>query len=300
MIRPVWSLRKCAIFPLLCPVQAQNRAGDLPQGHFRNIAHRAAQDGQGFRGVKVIDMGEILAAEIVHGVDAAPGQHDKGHAALHQAPEPCFGTKIVQFFQQAALFDAPQFRVVVAKVVLHDDLRRFQQAGGKTRAVRELAIAVLQCLDYRVLIPRLHLPDGDHAPLAAVGIGHIKDIPQLVALVRVHQQGDPPGAPVDIAAMLVPEVDLGAGGGVRLLCVDQKLVTEIVLEVVGGGGQERHIVPAVGGNFAGLLRCKLYNRVQFFRHALSLRFLIRLQQALCRCGDFRDAPGELGDGGPDL
>ena len=100
--------------------------------------------------------------------------------------------------------------------------------------------------------------------------------------------------------MLVPEVDLSAGGGVRLLRVDQKLVTEIVLEVVGGGGQERHIVPAVGGNFAGLLRCKLYNRVQFFRHALSLRFLIRLQQALCCRGDFRDAPGELDDGGPDL
>ena len=300
MILPVRISVKCAIFPLLRPAQAQNRSGDLPQGHFRNIAHRAAQDGQGFRGVKVIDMGEILAAEIVHGVDAAPGQHDKSHAALHQALKPCFGTEVIQFFQQAALFDAPQLREVVAKVVLHEDLRRFQKAGGKTRAVRELAIAVLQSLDHRVLIPWIHLPDGDGAPLAAVGIRHIKDIPQLIAPVCIHQQGDPPGALVDIAAMLVPEVDLGAGGGVRLLCVDQKLVTEIVLEVVGGGGQERHIVPAVGGNFAGLLRCKLYNRVQFFRHALSLRFLIRLQQALCCRGDFRDAPGELGDGGPDL
>ncbi|WP_249390813.1 hypothetical protein [Dysosmobacter welbionis] len=221
-------------------------------------------------------MGEILAAEIVHGVDAAPGQHDKGHAVLHQTLKPCFSAEIVQFFQQAARLDTPQFRVVVAKVIFHDDLCRFQQAGGKAGAVRELAIAVLQCLDYRVLIPRLHLPDGDHAPLAAVGIGHIKDIPQLVALVRVHQQGDPPGAPVNIAAMLVPEVDLGAGGGVRLLCVNQKLVAEIVLEVVGGGGQERHIVPAVGGNFAGLLRRKFYNGVQFFRHTLSLRFFIRL------------------------
>ena len=245
-------------------------------------------------------MGEILAAEIVQRVNAAPGQHDKSHAVLHQALKPCFGTEIVQFFQQAALFDASQLREVVAKVVLHDDLRRFQKAGGKTRAVRELAIAVLQSLDHRVLIPWLHLPDGDGAPLAAVGIRHIKDIPQLIAPVCIHQQGDPPGALVDIAAMLVPEVDLGAGGGVRLLCVDQKLVTEIVLEVVGGGGQERHIVPAVGGNFAGLLRRKLYNGVQFFRHALSLRFFIRLQQALCCRGDFGDAPGELGDGGPDL
>ncbi|MCQ5159578.1 hypothetical protein NE584_11065 [Clostridium sp. DFI.5.61] len=131
-------------------------------------------------------MGEILAAEIVHGVDAAPGQHDKGHAALHQALKPCFGTEIVQLFQQAARLDAPQFRVVVAKVVLYNDLRRFQQAGGKTRAVRELAIAVLQRLDHRVLIPRLHLPDGDGAPLTAVGVRHIKDIPQLITPVRVH------------------------------------------------------------------------------------------------------------------
>lgn len=300
MILPVRISVKCAIFPLLRPVQAQNRSGDLPQGHFRNIAHRAAQDGQGLRGVKVIDMGEILAAEIVHGVDAAPGQHDKGHAVLHQALKPCFSAEIVQFFQQAARLDTPQFRVVVAKVIFHDDLGRFQQAGGKTRAVRELAIAVLQRLDHRVLIPRLHLPDGDGAPLTAIGIGHIKDIPQLITPVRVHQQGDPPGATVDIAAMLIPEVDLGAGGGVRLLCVDQKLVTEIVLEVVGGGGQKGHVIPAVGGNFTGLLRRKLYNGVQFFRHALSLRFLIRLQQALCCRGDFRDAPGELGGGGPDL
>ena len=102
MILPVRISVKCAIFPLLRPAQAQDRSGDLPQGHFRNIAHRAAQDGQGFRGVKVIDMGEILAAEIVHGVDAAPGQHDKSHTALHQALKPCFGTEVIQFFQQGS------------------------------------------------------------------------------------------------------------------------------------------------------------------------------------------------------
>lgn len=300
MILPVWGLRKCTIFLLLRPVQTQNRAGDLPQGHFRNIAYCTAKNGQRFRGIKVIDMCEIFVAEIVHGVDAAPGQHDKGHAVFHQALKPCFSAEIVQFFQQAASLDTPQFRVVVAKVILHDDLCRIQKAGGKAGAVRELAIAVLQRLDHRIHIPRLHLPDGDGAPLAAVGIGHIKDIPQFIALVGIHQQGDPPGAPVDIAAMLVPEVDLGAGGGVRLLRVDQKLVTETVLEVVGGGGQERHIVPAVGGNFAGLLRRKLHNGVRFFRHTLSLRFFIRLQQALCCRGNFKDAPGELGDGGLNL
>lgn len=259
MILPVKISVKCAIFPLLRPVQAQDRAGDLPQRHFRNIAHSTAQDRQGFRGVKVIDMREILAAEIVQWVNAAPGQYDKGHTVLHQNPKPCFGTEVVQFFQQASLFDTPQFREVVAKVVLHDDLRRIQQAGGEAGSVRELTIAVLQRLDHRVLIPRLHLPDGDHAPLAAVGVRHIKDVPQFITSVGVHQQGDPPGATVDIAAMPVPEVNFGAGGSVRLLRVDQKLVAEIVLEVVGSGSQKGHVIPAVSGNFTGLLRRKFHN-----------------------------------------
>ncbi|WP_300758045.1 hypothetical protein [uncultured Oscillibacter sp.] len=237
---------KCAILLLFLPVQIPYRAGNFPQRHFGNVADSAAQDGQGFRGVEVVDMGKIFTAEIVLGVDAAPGQHDIGHAVFQQALEPRFSIEVVQFFQQTALFDATQLGEVVAKVVLHDNLCRLQQALGKVRLVSKLAVAVLQRLRHRPLVLRLHLPDGDGAPLPAVGVGHIKDVPQLVAPVGVHQQGDPRGAPVHPPPVLVPELDFSAGGGVRLLGVNQKLVAEIVFEVVGGGGQERHIVPAVG------------------------------------------------------
>ncbi|MEY8317695.1 hypothetical protein AALB19_10345 [Oscillospiraceae bacterium 50-58] len=191
-------------------------------------------------------MGKIFTAEIVLGVDAATGQHDIGHAVFQQALEPRFSIEVVQFFQQTALLDTPQLGTIVAKVVLHDDLRCLQQALGKVGLVGKLAVAVLQRLQHRPLILRLHPPDGDGAPLPAVGVGHIKDVPQFIALVGIHQQGDPRGAPVHPPAIPVPEVDLSAGSGVRLLGENQKLVAETVLEVMGGGGQERHIVPAVG------------------------------------------------------
>ncbi|MDE7172205.1 MAG: hypothetical protein K2O11_10105 [Oscillospiraceae bacterium] len=60
--------------------------------------------------------------------------------------------------------------------------------------------------------------------------------------------------------MLIPEVDLSAGGGVGLLGENQELVTKTVLEIVGGGVQERHIIPAVGGDLAGGLYRKPDNR----------------------------------------
>ena len=149
-------------------------------------------------------MGKILAGEIVLEVNAAPGQHDIGHAVFQQAPEPCFGAEIVQFFQQTALSDTAQFGEVVAKIVLYDDLCRLQQAPGKVGLVGKLAVAVLQRLCHSTLVLRFHLPNGNGAPCVAVGVRHVKNIPQLIAPVSVHQQGNPCGTPFHPAAIFVP------------------------------------------------------------------------------------------------
>ncbi|WP_300758272.1 hypothetical protein [uncultured Oscillibacter sp.] len=122
-------------------------------------------------------MGKILAAEILLGVDTAPGQHDIGHTVFQQALKPLFRVEVVQFFQQTALFDTAKVGIVVAKVVLHNYFRRLQQIGGKVGLVGKLAVAVFQRLHHRPLILRPHLPDGNGAPLPAVGVGHIKDVP---------------------------------------------------------------------------------------------------------------------------
>ena len=205
-------------------------------------------------------MGKDLAGEVGPWVNAAPGQHHKGHAVLQQVVEAAFGIKVVQFVQHTAASDRTQVSVVIAKIVLYNNFRRFQQASGEVRLVGKLTIAVLQRFNYRTLILRLHLPDGDNTSRAAVSVGHIKNVPQTVAPVSIHQQRDPRSTPVYPPAILVPEVDLGTGGSIRILGEDQELVTEIVLEVMGGGGQERHITPAVGSDLAGRIRRKLGNK----------------------------------------
>ena len=50
----------------------------------------------------------------------------------------------------------------------------------------------------------------------------------------------------------------------------------------------------------GGLHRKLDDVFSFVSQRLSLLFLVRFQQPLCGGGDPGYAPGELGDGGPDL
>ena len=96
-------LGKCAI--LFRPVQTQNGAGNLPQGHLRNVADGCAQDGQGFRGIEFTDVLKIAFNEIETRVTTAPGQEHKADAVFQQAAETRFHIRIIQRFQGTARFD---------------------------------------------------------------------------------------------------------------------------------------------------------------------------------------------------
>ncbi|MCI8595159.1 MAG: hypothetical protein HFF09_07920 [Oscillospiraceae bacterium] len=160
---------------------------------------------------------------------------------------------------QATFHDGRQICIIVYKMVFYHCFGRFHQADGEAALVRTLAVAVLQCFNGRALILRFHLPDGDCPPLPAVGVGHIKNIAQAVAPSGIHQQGYSRCAFIDPAAPLVPKADFRAGRGVRLLGKNQKLVTEIVFEVVSGGSQKCHVVFATCRNLAGGFFRKLDN-----------------------------------------
>ena len=233
---------------IFLPHQGADGDGHLAQRHFGYIAGGSTQDRDGFRGVEIIDTTEIQRLKIGRRVLAATGQQHKGHAVLQQTSEPYLGAILVQFFQQAALFYSEQVRIVVGEVVLHNIFGCIQQAGVEVCPVCDLAKMVFQRLNDCGLILRLHLPDGDNPPGPAVGVRHVKDMPQFIGSVRVHQQGDPVGPLVDIAPMPVPEVDFRTGGSLWFLCVNQQLVPEVVFEVVGRGGEERHIRLAASGD----------------------------------------------------
>ena len=238
--------------------------------------------------------------EILLRIQPAAGHQGIGDADGGGGLKLDFDVEIIVLLQKRTVNDIAEVLLMLVPILTGQLSGHINKLLGKI--VTGNAVVALQHGRHRPDVLFLQLPQpGGTGMFTGPGVGNIEHIAQPGPVAGIVYQGNTLGATAHIPAhFLIPQVVLGAGGGVRLLRVDQKLVTEIVLEVVGGGGQERHIVPAVGGNFAGLLRRKLYNGVQFFRHALSLRFLIRLQQALCCRGDFRDAPGELGDGGPDL
>ncbi len=272
IIPAVSPLGKCAI--LFLPVQTQNSGSDLPQGHLGNIADGCSQDGEGFRSIEVTNMLKVTLNKVNFCVIAAPGQEHKADTVFQKVSETGFHSCVIQCFQETARFDKAQILKIILFMILNNGSGRAEKIAGKVRHRLQGPIAVFQRLNDSALILRLHPPDGYGASGTAVGIGHIKDVPQTIAPVSIHQQGNPSGASVHPPAMLVPEIGLSAGCGIRLLSEDQKLVAKTVLEVMGGGCQKRHIVFAAGGNlFCGSKR-KLDNRFCFSCQRLSLLFPI--------------------------
>ncbi|MEE0350087.1 MAG: hypothetical protein ACLTSA_11000 [Faecalibacterium sp.] len=70
------------------------------------------------------------------------------------------------------------------------------------------------------------------------GVRHVKNVVQTGESAGFIQQGDSLGTPAHIAVHpVVPDVKVGAGGGIRALSVDHELVRKGVLVQPGCGGQ---------------------------------------------------------------
>ena len=126
--------------------------------------------------------------------------------------------------------------------------------------------AVFQCFLYSRFVSFLHLPQADFTPDAAVGIGDIKDMAKSVWDIPVYQKGDALGAFVDPSAELIPHLDFSTSCCIRLLCVDQKLLLEIVFVVVCCRSQERCVPFCIGNNTLCLACRHRYDDLVFARH----------------------------------
>ena len=70
------------------------------------------------------------------------------------------------------------------------------------------------------------------------GVAYVKDVVQPGESAGFVQQGDALGTPAHITVHpVVPDVKVGAGGGIRALGVDHQLVRKTVLVQPGSGGQ---------------------------------------------------------------
>ncbi len=181
--------RKCAISTLFLPLKAQNRSGYFPKDGFCHIAGSYAQDADRGHGVKIPDMPKVVGGGIELGINTTSCQHHVKHAGVQRVPEPYPKAVLIQILQHTPSLDFHELFQIVGQVVIHHIVDNALQGGGQPLNILYLTKAVDKGFNDGLLIPFLHMPDGDGAPFPAVGVGHIKDVAQTVALVGVPQQG---------------------------------------------------------------------------------------------------------------
>ena len=142
---------------------------------------------------------------------------------------------LVKFFQKAIGAEAAELLQIVGIIVLDDLLCDSDDRLLKGAFVLDLTKAVFNVLDDLISVPILHFPEPHFVSVATVGIGEVEDMAQLIGNIPVNEKRDAFRAFVDPSSESVPHPDLGAGGRVRLLRVDEDLIREAVLIVVRRG-----------------------------------------------------------------
>ena len=250
-------------------VEGKNGAGNLRKSHLRNIAGGIAEGVQRGRGRKIHHIPKIIGFKVFSGFNAQAGHHHISDAVANRRFE-----NVGDFFfgyavQEAVLHAVKKVGEIVGDVILHGISRRRLDGNGKGFLIVQLAKGAFQRVDHfcRVFVP--HLPNGNSAGKAAgMRVGNIEVVDKpLAALVGILKDGNAVRPTVDPSPeLLVPVVNLKNGGGVRSLCVNQKLFIKAQTVVVAGRAQKR--LPACGvcnDRFAGSV-IQLRDEVVFSCH----------------------------------
>ena len=136
----------------------------------------------------------------------------------------------------------------------------------KISRLLHIAEAGLKAFRYRLFVLRLHLPEGDIPSGAAVGVGDIKDMSQLIRNITVNQQGNALCTLVYPSAEFIPCIDFRARRCIRFLRMDEQLFLKVVLVVVCRRNKKIGISIGVGSDILGGLGRQLQNHSVFARH----------------------------------
>ena len=250
-------------------VEGKNGAGNLRKSHLRNIAGGIAEGVQRGRGRKIHHIPKIIGFKVFSGFNAQAGHRHIGDAISHRRFENV-GDFFFGYAVQEAVFHAvDQIGEIVGDVVLYGVSCRRLDGNGKGFLIVQFTKGAFQRVDHfcRVFVP--HLPNGNSAGKAAgMRVGNIEVVDKpLAALVGILKNGNAVRPTIDPSPkLLVPVVDLKNGGGVRSLCVYQKLLVKAQTVVVAGRAQKRFPACGVCNNrFTGSV-IQLRNEVVFSCH----------------------------------
>ena len=172
--------------------------------------------------------------------------------------------KLIIIHQERTVNDGTDVATGVVPVIRHQFPGNICKLLADTLSAD--AVGLAQHLRNRLHQIRAELPHLRITGIAAhPGVAYVKDVVQPGESAGFVQQGDALGTPAHIAVHpVVPDVKVGAGGGIGALGVDHELVCKGVLVQPGCGGQVVRPVFPIPGQAVG---CALGKGEVFFGFA---------------------------------
>ena len=200
---------------------------NLPQDLFAALTDGCPQFRYRFQRIEIKDAQKVLMLKVIPRLHAAAGHQGICHADGGGVLKLNADIEVIILFQKTSVNDVGQFIFMVVPIFLRKLGGDLLQLVCKTIFTGD-TIAALQSGGHGLLMLRSVLPQpGTAGVLPLAGVRHIKDIPYLTCAGAGVNEGNTFGPPHDIPAhLLIPQVIVGAGGGIRALGVDKELVAE--------------------------------------------------------------------------
>ncbi|MEE0250457.1 MAG: hypothetical protein U0H78_05390 [Faecalibacterium sp.] len=210
---------------------------DVPQHLPAHVADGCAEGVNTIRGGKIVDCLKIVLVKPPGRLKATAFQQRVGDADGGSGLELHLHPGFIIIHQQRAVNDGADVPTVVVPVIC------YQLPGNIRKLLADTfpadAVGLAQHLRNRLFQVVVVLPHLRITGIAAhPGVAYVKDVVQPGKAAGFVQQGDALGSPTHIAVHpVVPDVKIGAGGGIRALGVDHQLVRKGILVQSGCGGQ---------------------------------------------------------------
>ena len=240
---------------------------NLPQNLLGGVADNRAKSGDGVTGVEVEYAQKILMLKVIAGVQTAAGHEQIGGADSGRISELYPYIEVIILLKERIFKDAENVPAVVVPVFADKPVGNLLQLVGKAVFAGD-AESVLQSIGYGLPVVVTVCPKVKAAGIfPAASVGNIEDIPKPRIFPSGVNEGDALGATAHIAPhLIVPQVILGAGSGIRTLSKNHKLFMERVFVEPRCGLQERRPLTKAARDLLGSVVCHLCVEVQFTRH----------------------------------
>ena len=218
---------------------------DLPQHLLVHLADRRSQRPNRGRGIEIENRHEVLMLEILFRIQSAAGHQGVCDADGGGGLKLDFDVEFIVLLQERTVNDVAEVLLMLVPILTRQLSGHIGELLGKI--VTGNTVVALQHGRHRPDVLFLQLPQpGGTGMFTGPGVGNIEHIAQAGPVAGIVHQGDTLGATAHIPShFFIPQVILGAGGGIRALGVNHHLLVEWVFIKAGGGGEKsRPLLPA--------------------------------------------------------